>query len=72
MEIKNISKYCKVVDLEDIKANDYNLNITRYIDSFDGEEDFDLKIEKRDIDKLETDREKLKREIDRSFGEIKV
>lgn len=69
---KNISKYCKVVDLEDIKANDYNLNITRYIDSFDGEEDFDLKIEKQDIDKLETDREKLKREIDRSFGEIKV
>lgn len=69
---KNISKYCKVVDLEDIKANDYNLNITRYIDSFDGEEDLDLKIEKRDIDKLETDREKLKREIDRSFGEIKV
>ena len=58
--------------MEDIKANDYNLNITRYIDSFDGEEDFDLKIEKRDIDKLETDKEKLKREIDRSFGEIRV
>lgn len=69
---KNISKYCKVVDLEDIKANDYNLNITRYIDSFDGDEYLDLKIEKQDIDKLETDREKLKREIDRSFGEIKV
>lgn len=69
---KNISKYCKVVNLEDIKANDYNLNITRYIDSFDGDEDFNLKIEKRDIDQLENGRQKLKRGIDGIFGGIEV
>lgn len=69
---KNISKYCKVVSLEDIKANNYNLNIVRYIDSFDGDEDFNLKIEKRDIDQLENGREKLKRGIDGIFGGIEV
>lgn len=69
---KNIAEYSKVVSLDKIKANDYNLNISRYIDSFEGNEDLDLKTVKRDIDKLENDREKLKREIDRIFGGVKV
>lgn len=69
---KNITEYSKVVSLDEIKANDYNLNITRYIDSFEGNEDLDLKTVKRDIDKLENDREKLKREIDRIFGGVKI
>lgn len=69
---KNIAEYSKVVSLDKIKANDYNLNISRYIDSFEGNEDLDLKTVKRDIDKVENDREKLKREIDRIFGGVKV
>lgn len=69
---KNIAEYSKVVSLEQIKANDYNLNITRYIDSFEGNEDLDFKTVKRDIDKLEMDREKLRREIDRIFGGVKI
>lgn len=69
---KNIAEYSKVVSLDKIKANDYNLNISRYIDSFEGNEDLDLKTVKRDIDKLENDREKLKREIDRIFGGVKI
>lgn len=69
---KNIAEYSKVVSLDKIKANDYNLNISRYIDSFEGNENLDLKTVKRDIDKLENDREKLKREINRIFGGVKI
>ena len=69
---KDISKYCRVVGLDEIKANDYNLNITRYIDSVDSDDNVDLKTSKRLIDELETDRAKLRRDIDNIFREIVI
>ncbi|MDT7849401.1 type I restriction-modification system subunit M [Methylophilus sp. VKM B-3414] len=38
----NEDKYCKVASLGDIKANDYNLNIPRYVDTFETEATIDL------------------------------
>lgn len=57
---KNIDEYCRVVSLDEIKANDYNLNITRYMEDFKEEKDIDLKASKLKIDNLEIYREKLK------------
>ncbi len=39
---KPIPKYAAVATLDDVKANDYNLNIPRYIDTFEAEEHIDL------------------------------
>ena len=39
---KDIEKYAKVASVESIKANDYNLNIPRYVDTFEAEEQVDL------------------------------
>ena len=38
----NEAKYSHVASLESIKANDYNLNIPRYIDTFEAEDAIDL------------------------------
>lgn len=38
----NISKYAKVVSREEIRANDYNLNIPRYVDSSENAETWDI------------------------------
>ena len=35
-------KYAKVVGIEDIRKNDYNLNITRYVDTSEDEEEIDI------------------------------
>lgn len=35
-------KYCSVVSVAQIKENDWNLNIPRYVDSFEAEEEIDL------------------------------
>lgn len=51
-------KYMRVVDLAEIKENDYNLNISRYIDTSEPEEQVDLKAVKQtllDLDKKEAD-----------------
>ena len=39
---KDIEKYSKVVSLEDIRANGYNLNIPRYVDSSEAAESYDI------------------------------
>ncbi|EAG6472422.1 restriction endonuclease subunit M [Listeria monocytogenes] len=39
---KEIEKYSHVATLDEIKENDYNLNIPRYVDTFEEEEAIDL------------------------------
>lgn len=41
-ERQPVEKYCSIVGLEEIKENDYNLNIPRYVDTFHAEEILDL------------------------------
>ncbi|MBP2032733.1 type I restriction enzyme M protein [Clostridium algifaecis] len=58
---ENIEKYAHVATLNEIEENDYNLNIPRYVDTFEEEEPIDIeefrtKIE--DIDKEITDIDK--------------
>ena len=38
----NEDKYSHVASIESIKANDYNLNIPRYVDTFEAEDAIDL------------------------------
>lgn len=54
-------KYSHVASLDEIKENDYNLNIPRYVDTFEEEVPIDLnevstEIEKIDTDMIETDK----------------
>lgn len=39
---KSIDKYAHLATLDEIKANDFNLNIPRYVDTFEEEEQIDL------------------------------
>ena len=41
-ERKNVEKYAHVASIEEIKENDFNLNIPRYVDTFEAEEEIDL------------------------------
>ena len=37
-----MNKYARLVSFEEIKENDFNLNIPRYVDTFEEEEEIDL------------------------------
>ncbi len=39
---ESIEKFSKVAERSEVEANDYNLNIPRYVDTFDAEESIDL------------------------------
>jgi type I restriction enzyme M protein len=47
---KSVEKYAHVASIEEIKNNDYNLNIPRYVDTFEQEEEIDLAEVQRLID----------------------
>lgn len=46
-------KYSYIATLEDIRNNDYNLNIPRYVDTFEAEEEIDLNAVAQEIRDLE-------------------
>lgn len=69
---KDILKYCRAVSFEEIKANNYNLNISRYLISAEEKSDINLNTSKREIDNLETEREKLRNSINNIFKEIRI
>lgn len=39
---KEVEKYSYIATLEEVKENDYNLNIPRYVDTFEDEEEIDI------------------------------
>ena len=39
---ENIEKYAHLASFDEIKENDYNLNIPRYVDTFEAEEEIDI------------------------------
>jgi type I restriction enzyme M protein len=49
---QNVAKYAHVADLAEITENDFNLNIPRYVDTFEEEEQIDIGAVQKEIDGL--------------------
>lgn len=65
-ERKEIDKYSYKAGLEEIKENEYNLNIPRYVDTFEEEEPIDIDVVAEEIKKLQ----KKEKEIQAKLGEF--
>jgi len=65
-----IEKYSHCATLQEIADNDYNLNIPRYIDTFEEEEEIDIQAVMQEIKELEAKRSQLDKEIDVYFKEL--
>lgn len=67
---KTIEKYSNVVSLQEIKDNDFNLNIPRYVDTFEEEEPIDLAKVKQEIKSLEGELAKVRKEMEQYLEEL--
>jgi len=65
-------KFSSVVPLKDIIENNYNLNIPRYVDTFEAEDSIDLLKNAEDFKKLEKDMADLDNSIRKFSSEIGV
>ena len=60
---ESIDKYSAVASLDDIRENDYNLNIPRYVDTFEEEELIDIDEVKQNITNIESELAKVQKKM---------
>ena len=69
---KEIEKYSHLATLEEIAENNYNLNIPRYVDTFEEEEPIDIHAVMKEIKDLEAKRTDLDKEIEGYLKELGI
>ncbi len=69
-DYKVIEKYCRPVSLDEIRGNDYNLNITRYIDIPKEEEPIDVQAVLKELKEVKKERSNVERKMTRYLKEL--
>ncbi|MCM3737002.1 type I restriction-modification system subunit M [Bacillus cytotoxicus] len=69
---ETVDKYSYAATLEEIKENDYNLNIPRYVDTFEEEEAVDLDIVAKRLKEIDEEIAKVDQELTQYFKELGV
>ena len=69
---ETLDKYSYIASLEEIEENDYNLNIPRYVDTFEEEEAIDLAQVQMDLDQINSEIVDIEKEINSYLNELGV
>ena len=69
---KDVEKYAHVASLDEIKENEFNLNIPRYVDTFEEEPEIDIKQVLKEIRELEAQKVELDKEISVYLKELGI
>lgn len=67
---RDIDKYAHVATLEEMRENDFNLNIPRYVDTYEPEPPIPLTKIMQDIYDADKEIEKNERELDKMFADL--
>ncbi len=66
-----IENYARVVDLKEIEGNDFNLNVSRYIENGEKEEEIDVSVVKKELVQLEKERDQINKKVEGYLKELK-
>lgn len=69
---ETIDKYSYAANLKEIEDNDYNLNIPRYVDTFEEEEPIDLEQVQKDLNQIDDEITDVEQEIEGYLKELGV
>ena len=67
---KTVEKYAYLATPDEIKENDFNLNIPRYVDTLEEEEEVDIKKTQKEIDALEKELADVQKEMNAYLKEL--
>lgn len=65
-------KFSYVATFEEIKENEFNLNIPRYVDTFEEEQEVDIKAVQEEIEKLEGELKIVQAEMEKFLKELNI
>ncbi|TAN45644.1 MAG: type I restriction-modification system subunit M [Nitrospirae bacterium] len=69
---KDVDKYAHVAEFAEIKENDFNLNIPRYVDTFEEEEEIDIAAVQKEIDQIEGELVEVRGKMNKYLEELGV
>ena len=69
---KDVEKFARKVDFKEIEENGFNLNITRYVDTFVEEEPVDIKANLKELEELEPELQKLEKQMIEYLKELGI
>jgi type I restriction enzyme M protein len=69
---KKVEKYAHVGTLDEIRENDFNLNIPRYVDTFEEEEEIDVAAVEKEIEQLEDELAEVRKKMKQYLKELGV
>jgi len=69
---KDVEKFAKKVDFKELEENDFNLNITRYVDTFEEEAPVDIKANLKELETLEPELQKLEKQMEIFLKELGI
>lgn len=67
---ETVDKYSYVASIEEVKDNDYNLNIPRYVDTFEEEEMVDMDAVSKNILNIKAELEEVEKQMARYLEEL--
>jgi len=67
---KNVDKYAHLATFNELKENDFNLNIPLYVDTFEEEEDIDIKAVQEEIKTIEDELLQVRGKMDAYLQEL--
>ena len=69
-DFQDVKGYCHIANFEELKENDFNLNIPRYVDISVLEEDIDIQITIDELKKLENERLDISNQVKHDLKEL--
>jgi type I restriction enzyme M protein len=69
-DFKTVDKYAYRATFEEIRENDFNLNIPRYVDTFEEEEEVDIPAVMKEIKQIEAELATTRKEMDKYLKEL--
>ncbi|QQP70180.1 type I restriction-modification system subunit M [Carnobacterium sp. CS13] len=71
-ERKTVEKYAHLASFEEIKENDFNLNIPRYVDTFEEEEPIDMAAIGKEIKDIRQEKQALEKSLFEAISSLQV
>ena len=66
----DIPGFSRVVDMKEVKNNDYNLNVTLYVMPIEEEEPIDIVLEFSELKKLEAERQEVEKKLEEYISQL--
>ncbi len=67
---RSVDKYAYLATYEEIEENEFNLNIPRYVDTFEPEPEIDIKAVQEEIDQIEVELAKTRKKMNEYLKEL--